>query len=97
MKLQIGKAIINKIAKKINSMSTVEDMLAIAKETANAEELIIDMAFDYYNKNIKQVNNALNNISEQDIQKAHDLLMKALSYTPVWDSELNVTIKFEEN
>jgi hypothetical protein len=55
------------------------------------------MAFNYYNKNIKQVTKALNNISEQDIQKAHDLLMKALSYTPVWDSELNVTIKFEEN
>ena len=89
MKLQIGKAIINKIAKKINSMSTVEDMLAIAKETANVEELIVDMAFNYYNKNIKQVTKALNNISEQDIQKAHDNIMKVEHIIEEFQSTLN--------
>lgn len=97
MKLQIGKAIINKIATKLNNMSTVEDMLAIAKETASVEEVIVELAINYYNKNVKQVTEFLNNIPEQDIQKAHDMLTKVLSYTPIWDSELNLTIKFEEN
>lgn len=96
MKLLLGKALINKVANKLNSMVNIEDVLEIAKQAQVIEETVIEIAVNYYSKNKDKVEQQLLNISENDIQKAHDLLMKVLSYTSQWDKDLNLTIKFEE-
>lgn len=96
MKLLLGKALINKVANKLNSMVNIEDVLEIAKQAQVIEETVIEIAVNYYSKNKDKVEQQLLNISENDIQKAHDLLMKVLSYTPQWDKDLNLTINFEE-
>ena len=97
MKLHIGKQLIKKVADKVMSIHSMEDIINFAKNVQNIEEVVVEMAFSYYNKNKKTIENKLNNISEDDLQKAHDILTKTLlAYTPKWDAELNLTIIFEK-
>ena len=96
MKLFLGKKLVTKAISTVLDISSFEEILKIAKDTAAMEEAVIEVVVNYYNSNKAKVEQQLLAISENDIQKAHDLLMKALSYTPQWDKELNLTIKFEE-
>ena len=96
MKLFLGKKLVTNVISKVLDIASFEDILAIAKETASVEEALVECAAAYYNSNKEKINEFLNNISEDDIQKAHDLVRKALSYHPTWDAELNVTINFDE-
>lgn len=96
MKILLGKKLVSKVISKVMDVASFEDILEISKEVANVEEALFELAFSYYESNKQQVINKLCNISEDDMQKAHDLLVKVLSYTPKWDSELNLTITFEK-
>ena len=96
MKLFLGKKLVTKAISTVLDISSFEDILNISKDIASLEEIVVEYASAYYNENKSKVNEFLNNISEDDIQKAHDLLRKVLSYHPTWDADLNITIKFDE-
>lgn len=96
MKLFLGKKLVTKAISTVLDISSFEEILKIAKDTAAMEEAVIELAVNYYNSNKAKVNELLNSISEEDIEKAHNLVKKALSYRPEWDSELNISIKFDE-
>lgn len=96
MKLFLGKKLVTKAISTVLDITSFEDILKIAKDTAALEEVVIEYVATYYNSNKQKVNEFLNNISEDDIEKAHNLLRKALSYRPTWDDELNITINFDE-
>lgn len=96
MKLFLGKKLVTKAISTVLDISSFEEILKIAKDTAAMEEAVIELAVNYYNSNKAKVNELLNSISEEDIEKVNNLINKALSYRPEWDSELNITIKFDE-
>lgn len=96
MKLFLGKKLVNNAISKVLDISSIEDILKIAKNTAALEEAVVELAFNYYKENKQKIDEFLNNISEEDIQKGHDLINKALCYRPEWDSELNITVRFDE-
>lgn len=96
MKLFLGKKLVTNTIKTFLDISSFEEVLKISKEVASVEEAVIEYAIAYYNNNLTKVNAFLNNIPEDDIQKAHNLVKKVLSYRPEWDSELNLTVTFDE-
>ena len=85
----------NKIVKQLTKLDNVEDVQRISTLVAIIEEKLVTVGENVVKANLEQITKVAESFTEEDMQKAHDKLMKLLSYTPVWSVDEKGDLKVE--